>query len=86
MGGDFGLNIIAKDYPKVVIIACDTSMATDAIEYTLTAGSSSLQYDPVAGQYIYVWKTDKLWANSCRQFRLMLDDTTMHVANFKFNK
>jgi len=84
LGGDYGLGIIATGYPKSVKIACDSGVPIDAIEETVTAGNSSLQYNPVTGQYTYVWKTDKAWAATCRQFQLMLVDGTLHVANFKF--
>ncbi|MGE5249082.1 MAG: PxKF domain-containing protein, partial [Bacteroidota bacterium] len=36
--------------------------------------------------YTYVWKTDKLWANSCRQLVIKLDDGSFHRANFQFTK
>jgi hypothetical protein len=52
----------------------------------VNAGGSSLNYDATADQYIYVWKTDKAWANSCRQLRVKLADGTLHVANFKFTR
>jgi hypothetical protein len=84
LGGDYGLGIIATGYPKSVKIACDSGVPIDTIEETVTAGNSSLQYNPATGQYTYVWKTDKAWANTCRQFQLMLADGTLHVANFKF--
>ena len=53
-------------------------------EYTVTAGGSSLNYDTLADQYIYVWKTEKSWAGSCRQLQVQLNDGTLHTANFKF--
>lgn len=84
LGGNYGLNILATGYPKSVKIACDTSLPIDDVEETVTAGNSSLQYNPANGQYTYVWKTDKAWANTCRQFQLQLADGTLHLANFKF--
>lgn len=57
-----------------------------AIEETVTAGSSSLAYGVAAGQHVYVWKTDKTWAGSCRQLVVKLADGTEHRANFKFLK
>lgn len=84
LGSDQGLNILATGYPKSVRIVCESGALSDDIEETVTAGSSSLQYDPLTGQYTYVWKTDKAWANTCRQFQLQLVDGTIHTANFKF--
>jgi len=84
LSGNQGLSIFATGYPKSKEISCDTSALLDAIEATVTAGSSSLSYDPIADQYVYVWKTDKAWAGTCRQLMVRLDDLTDHVANFKF--
>jgi uncharacterized protein len=86
LSGDQGLNIFAAGYPKSEIIACDGNALVDGIEVTTTAGSSSLSYDPTTGTYTYVWKTEKAWANTCRQLVVKLNDGTLHRANFKFTK
>ncbi|MFF2495546.1 PxKF domain-containing protein [Agromyces sp. NPDC058064] len=85
LGGDQGLDIVAAGHPKVVFTACGTA-GIDAIETTVTAGASSLSYDPVADQYVYVWKTDKSWAGKCGTFALQLDDGLTRTAMFKFLK
>ena len=36
------------------------------------------------GQYSYIWKTDKDWAGTCRELRVLLVDGTLHTARFKF--
>lgn len=84
LGGNQGLNIFAAGYPKSQVAPCDATEPVDAIEQTLTAGNSSLQYDPLTGQYTYVWKTDKTWVGTCRQLVVKLIDGTLHIANFKF--
>ncbi len=84
LGGDQGLSIFEAGYPKSQIIECSSTV--DSIEQTVTAGSSSLSYDPVTNQYTYVWKTDKTWANTCRQLVIKLNDGTHHRANFQFKK
>jgi len=66
------------------VVSCSCGAPTDEIEQTVTAGSSSLQYDAASGQYTYVWKTDKAWAGSCRQLTVRLVDGTDHVALFQF--
>ncbi|TYL53617.1 PxKF domain-containing protein [Agromyces mariniharenae] len=86
LGGDQGLDIIAAGYPKVTFTTCSTGATVDEIESTVTAGGSSLTYDPVAGQYVYVWKTDKSWAGKCGTFALKLDDGQTRTALFKFLK
>ncbi len=84
LGADRGLAILAAGSPSVAVTSCASGLVDDAIETTLTAGASSLSYDPVANQYVYIWKTDKAWAGTCRQLQLRLIDTTTHIANFKF--
>ena len=86
LSGNQGLGIIASGYPASITVPCDAAAPQDAIEQTATAGGSSLSYDSVADQYNYVWKTEKGWAGTCRQFVLKLDDDTFHQANFKLTK
>lgn len=87
LSGYQGLSIFAAGYPRSVPIACDSTSPVDGIEETVTAGGSSLNYDATADQYIYVWKTDKAWAGTCRQLIVMLNDgSEPYLANFKFTK
>jgi hypothetical protein len=83
LGGNQGLNVFATNSPASVDTAqCDGS-ATDEVEVTVTAGSSSLSYDPGANQYTYVWKTEKNWIG-CRQLRMTFKDGSVRTAMFKF--
>ena len=50
---------------------------------TVTAGGSTLTYDPITGTYHYVWKTDRAWAGTCRRLVLGLDDSSSHSADFR---
>lgn len=84
LGGDEGIDIFATGYPKSQTIACASNVAVDGIENTVNAGGSSLSYDPVTDQYVYVWKTEKSWAGTCRQLVVKLADGTYHRANFQF--
>jgi probable HAF family extracellular repeat protein len=84
LSGDQGLDIFAEGYPKSRQIDCDSTASVDLIEQTVAARESALSYDPATDQYIYVWKTQKAWAGTCRQFIMKLDDGTTHSANFKF--
>ena len=84
LNGDQGTDIFVLGYPKSVTIDCVSADLNDTIEETVTAGGSSLNYDAATDQYIYVWKTNKTWAGSCRQLVVKLIDGTSHVANFKF--
>jgi predicted extracellular nuclease len=84
LGGNKGLSIFAAGYPVSTKIACDSTTALDDIEVTVTAGSSSLTFDPLTNKYNYVWKTDKAWAGTCRQLTIKLVDGMAHYANFRF--
>jgi probable HAF family extracellular repeat protein len=86
LGGERGLNIFAAAYPRVSLMQCDAGAVATEIEQTVSAGGSSLTYDISAGQYTYVWKTDKAWAGSCRQFQLGLDDGEIYTAKFNLTK
>ncbi|WP_405151282.1 S8 family serine peptidase [Sphaerisporangium sp. NBC_01403] len=85
LGGDQGLAIFAAGFPALRATACDTSAPREVAEQTVTAGSSSLTYDPVAKQYQYVWKTEKSLAKTCGRLEVTLTDGTTHTANFMFS-
>ena len=84
LGGNQGLNIFAANSPASQQIVCDGGAPVSDIEETVSAGNSSLTYDATTGQYSYTWKTDKGWANTCRQLVVTLADGTQYLANFKF--
>jgi predicted extracellular nuclease len=86
LGGDQGLAVMAAGYPRSQQIVCDSSDPVDGIEETVTAGSSSLRYDSGTGRYIYVWKTEKAWAGTCRALYINLIDGTTQRADFRFTK
>lgn len=84
LDGDRGLDIFAAGYPASMQIGCSEDMPVNDIEETVTAGASSLSYDPATDTYTYVWKTDKAWADQCRRLTVRLTDGTDHIALFKF--
>jgi hypothetical protein len=85
LGGDKGLAIFTAG-PTSTPISCPSTAAIDAVEETVAASASSLHYDAAAGQYIYSWKTEKVWANNCRKLTFTLIDGMAHEAYFKFVK
>jgi len=86
LGCNQGLNIMANGFPQSGLMACNNQQPMDDVEMTVNAGGSSLNYDPVANQYIYVWKTDKQWAGTCRVLNVKLADGTSHYAYFNFTR
>ncbi|MGH2543134.1 MAG: alpha-amylase family glycosyl hydrolase [Ardenticatenaceae bacterium] len=86
LDGDQGLDIFEAGYPTSQQIACDYGEPIGIIEETVQAGSSSLSYDVSTDQYVYVWKTSRAWRDSCRQFTIILNDGSVHQANFRFTR
>ncbi|HEX5632861.1 MAG TPA: PxKF domain-containing protein [Gemmatimonadales bacterium] len=85
LGGDRGLNVLAADSPSSRRVDCSSAAPLDAIEETVTAGESSLTYDAASGEYTYVWKTERAWAGTCRDFTLALNDgSAPKTVRFKF--
>ncbi|MCC5867297.1 MAG: PxKF domain-containing protein [Gammaproteobacteria bacterium] len=84
LGGDVGLGILADASPYTQAVGCTTAAVVTDVEETVTAGGSTLSYDPLTGQYIYVWKTPRAFANSCRRLTIALIDGTTHSAHFEF--
>ncbi len=82
LGGDQGLAIFAVGYPKSQPIACSTGAPIADLESIESPGSSGLSYDAVTDTYVYVWKTAKSWAGTCRQLVVKFVDGTTHVADF----
>jgi probable HAF family extracellular repeat protein len=71
--------------PASTPIACSSVPTAPAADPTPTT-SSGLSYDSLTDQYLYVWKTDKAWAETCRQLVFKLADGTVHRAYFNFVK
>jgi hypothetical protein len=85
LGGDFGLNILAGA-PTAPAVACTPGNVTDSLTEVSSAGNSGLQFDPSTLVYTFVWKTDKSFAGTCREFRLTLSDGSVHTARFQFSR
>jgi hypothetical protein len=43
-----------------------------------------LVYERRSDRYVMLWKTERKWAGSCREFTLKLDDGSVHTARFEF--
>ncbi|MEA2365316.1 MAG: hypothetical protein QOI32_828 [Thermoleophilaceae bacterium] len=44
------------------------------------------EYERRLDTYVLLWKTERKWAGSCREFVLKLDDGSVHTARFEFVK
>jgi glycosidase len=86
LSGYQGMDIFTAGYPKSQTVTCTSTAPVQGIEETVTAGASGLTYDLSTDRYTYVWKTDKAWAENCRQLVVQLKDGSYHRANFKFTR
>ena len=73
-------------------ISCALVGTGDAVPTADDAGASGLRYDTFAtptananGQYVFVWKTLKDWANTCRRFDVKYGSVTLS-AEFRFTR
>jgi len=80
------MDILAQGYPASREVTCDNTATTLEITETASVGGSNLSYDALADQYVYAWKTDKAWVNTCRELNVRLADGTDHKALFEFRK
>ena len=81
LAGDQGMAVIAAGYPRSGAYTCGGSPLLDATEPV----SADLSFAG-NGQYSFAWKTNKLWANTCRTFVLKLADGTYHYVDVFFDK
>jgi hypothetical protein len=85
LGGDFGLDILADGYPKALAIPCSPGDPTDADDARIApAGNTELSYNPHTDNYSFIWKTDRTWADTCRELTVRLIDGIDRVATFRF--
>ncbi|HEX7597832.1 MAG TPA: PxKF domain-containing protein, partial [Polyangia bacterium] len=84
LGGNEGMNIFASGYPLSQPVSCTTGAPLAGSTPSVTHGSLNLINLLGIHEYIYIWKTERAWNNTCRQFTLKLVDGTTHSADFKF--
>ena len=84
LDGNQGREVFATGYPRAVPTACGSQGDLDGGVRTQSPGRSRLRYKPRRDLYVYLWKTDRRWEGSCRQFVLKLDDGSYHRADFRF--
>ena len=84
LGGDHGLDVF-----QVPPTSAQTACPSPAVENPVDdkgGGGPGLTYDASLDQYVFRWKTDRSWAGTCREFRMSLDDDSLHTALFKFTR
>lgn len=83
LGSDEGLDVLAA-MPSSQQIDCTTGQPVGDPVMAVSARKPVLTYDSSSDRYSFVWKTDKAWAGTCRQFLLPLNDGTTYRALFAF--
>lgn len=83
LSGNKGMAIFAAGFPASQPLACGSGTPAD-LQAVPMLSASGLSYTASNDTYTYVWKTDKVWAGTCRQLLLKLSDGTTHVAHFQF--
>ena len=76
-GLNLGLNILAPGSPVSRQINCSPNSCGANVgigPWEPTQSVDGLQYDPMANQYIYTWKTSNAWAGTCRELEVMTRD------------
>ncbi len=83
LGGFKGLDVLAAGYPQVAEVECGAgeqpSSGTPARSVRWQPG---LRFRQRA--YQYTWRTERAWADGCRQFLLKLKDGSVQRAEFRF--
>lgn len=78
LGGDQGLAIFRPGYPASESFVCGTTPPSIATQPAALTGPTGFRYDGSRDEYIFLWKTDKSWGDTCRVFVLGLADGTTH--------
>jgi len=84
LGGNRGLNVFVAGFPTSRPVACVGEPGVSVATPTATVGNTGLQYDSNSQEYIYLWKSDRTWAGTCRAFFFRLTDGTEATALFRF--
>src|SRR5215831_7783747 len=77
LGLNLGLDILAPGSPVSRQINCSPNNCGANVgigPWEPTQSALGLQYDPMANQYIYYWKTSNVWSGACRELEVILLD------------
>ena len=66
-------------------VDCASGQGIGTLVAASAVGGSGIQYDAVNDVYQYNWKTDRQYAQTCRQLVVTLNDGTNHTAYFEFH-
>ena len=85
LGGDQGLDVVEDGWPQVAEIPCGSHEEPASGEPARhPRWFRELVFRKRRARYVFLWRTRRDWAGSCRQFMLRLDDGTVRRADFEF--
>ena len=77
---------VASGYPKMAAVACGTGAQPAGTDKARGSWKKYRARHSKRGRftYMFLWKTEKKWADSCRQLVLKLDDGTVRRVELQF--
>ena len=84
LNGFQGFDIFEDGYPASQEFVCKTGDLVGEPERVINPGNSGLGYNPETDVYSFGWQTDSNWAGTCRRLMVLLNDGSMHTADFSF--
>jgi hypothetical protein len=87
LGGDQGMDVLEEGWPRVAEVECGSDAEPQTGEPARhPRWFKELSYRKRKGRYMLLWKTERSWSGSCRQFMLKLEDGTVKRADFDFTR
>jgi hypothetical protein len=87
LGLNLGLDILAPGSPVSRQINCSPNSCGANVgigPWEPIQSALGLQYDPMANQYIYYWKTSNAWSGACRELEVILLDGRRFTTKVRF--
>jgi len=87
MNGFQGTDLLAAGSPVSRYFPCENGeTAAPDVQRSVAAASSSFAYEPITHTYVYTWKTDPSWADSCRELTFTFRDGSSRSVLFDFRR
>jgi hypothetical protein len=85
LDGDQGRDVIEEGWPRVAEIECGSGAEPASGEFARhPRWFRELAFRKRTARYVFLWRTRREWAGTCRQFLLRLNDGTVKRADFEF--
>jgi hypothetical protein len=85
LDGDRGLHVVEDGWPRVAEVECGAGAEPATGEPARhPRWFRELVFRSRKARYVFLWRTERDWAGTCRQLMLKLDDGTVKRADFEF--